>query len=313
MNIYKFLKHPRESFIRYKGREKKIKNKSNKNADLEFFIIRKNWTDGFFANFMFVLDNLIISSERGLIPIVDMQNYKTLYSEDKIIFETRNTWEYYFEQVSPFTLDEVYDSKNIILSSMEYPMYKGLYYNNKNNEIPSKEQIQYLNFILNKYINIKPNIMKKFNEEYKKIQKYNRVLGVHVRGTDMYVEGRHHPVPSYKVKDIKYIKRIILENKIEAILLCSDESKIIDIFKSEFGDKCICTSSLRAKEGSHLGIHVDKSLSKTRDNHNYLLGKEVLIDSLLLSKCNFLLCGPSNVAFASMIFNGCKYENIFYW
>ena len=52
-----------------------------------------------------------------------MQNYQTLYNEDHPIHGTTNVWEYFFEQpLDPatgkrYTLEEVYQSKNVILSN----------------------------------------------------------------------------------------------------------------------------------------------------------------------------------------------------
>ena len=42
-----------------------------------------------------------------------MQNFFTIYNENNKVDKTYNAWEYYFEQLSNFTLEEVYKSKNI--------------------------------------------------------------------------------------------------------------------------------------------------------------------------------------------------------
>ena len=309
----RLILHPREMLHKFKGREKKIRNKMGINEDKHFFIIRTNGNDGFFANFTFVLDNLIIASERGLIPVVDMDNFKTLYNENELLFNTHNSWEYYFKKVSPYTLEDVYKSRNIILSSTTYPEYKAIYYNREKNILPSKDQIKFLHDIIKKQIVLQPHITKKFKKQLEKFNAYNKILGVHVRGTDMYTEGRHHPRPNEKIKDLDYIKEMMDAHDIDGIMLCADEEKTIDLFKREFGDKVIVTDAMRAKEGDLTGIHRDTTRESEREKHRYLLGEEVLLDMLLLSECDYLLCGPSNVAFAAMTFNGGKYNEVFYW
>ena len=45
-----------------------------------------------------------------------MENFPTRYNEKNKIDNTYNSWEYYFEKVSKFSLSEVYSSKNVILT-----------------------------------------------------------------------------------------------------------------------------------------------------------------------------------------------------
>ena len=44
-----------------------------------------------------------------------MSNFKTIYNEKIKLFGTFNSWNYYFENVSKYSLNEVYKSKNVIL------------------------------------------------------------------------------------------------------------------------------------------------------------------------------------------------------
>ena len=57
----------------------------------------------------------------GAIPIVDMYNFPTIYNEKEKILNTYNSWEYFFEQLSNYSLEEVYQSKNVIIT--EYQFY----------------------------------------------------------------------------------------------------------------------------------------------------------------------------------------------
>ena len=208
-NYIDSLKHPRELFLKYKFRERKLRTSSKMNSDKTFFVIRNKGEDGFFANFTFVLDNLIIATEKGYIPYVDMEYYKTLYNESEEVIGTFNAWEYYFEPVSNYSLKDIYMSKNVILSNMLYPHYKALYYNCDNNVIPTKEKIVELFEYVQEYIKVKKHIMEKVYEYEEDFLAFDKIIGIHVRGTDMYSEGGHHPKPNGKIKDINYIKNIM--------------------------------------------------------------------------------------------------------
>ena len=50
-------------------------------------------------------------------------------------------------------------------------------------------------------------------------------------------------------------------------------------------------------------INYENNIVNTRKYHNYLNGKEVLIDILLLSKCDYFLRSHSSVSDIAIIFN----------
>ena len=68
-----------------------IKNKFNelnlqyesygkKNPNKFFYIIRRTPGAGFFSNLNFVVHNLFICDQLKMIPVIDMENYPTLYN-----------------------------------------------------------------------------------------------------------------------------------------------------------------------------------------------------------------------------------------
>ena len=81
------------------------KSFGNKNPDKTFFVIRLYPpAAGFLADYNYVLGYMKYAYDNGWIPVVDMQNYQTLYNEDHPIHGTTNVWEYFFEQpIDPAT------------------------------------------------------------------------------------------------------------------------------------------------------------------------------------------------------------------
>ena len=89
----------------------------------------------------------------------------------KSIKNNENAWEYYFKNLSNYTLSEIYNSKRVILQSNEFEQdfEKDLI----SEEIKDKFR---KNIIINdKYLKIVENIKEKFLGK--------KILGVHFRGT----------------------------------------------------------------------------------------------------------------------------------
>ena len=87
-HIYKALKYP------------EIKKCFGElNPDKTFFVIRlAPPATGFLANYNYVLGYMKYAFDKGWIPVVDMENYASLYQEEGPVNGTRNVWEYFFEQ-----------------------------------------------------------------------------------------------------------------------------------------------------------------------------------------------------------------------
>ena len=310
--IAHIIRHPHKAMCEIRAKEKRIIRKSGIDADNTYYVIRCDLPEcGFFAIFMYVLDHLAICNDNGYIPIIDIEKYNTLYKESCAVNGTTDPWLYYFKAPSSAKMGINY--KNEIISAIKFPHYKAIYYyqNAEKNVLPSSDNISYLYKLVEKYIRFNDIVQSELDKACK-IMCGQRVLGIHVRGTDMYTEGKQHPIPTGKTKDFTIIDEILKKHGLKTILLCTDADETVKLFKEHYGDDLITMDAIRQKDNSLMGLHKDKSLSE-RENHRYLLGLEVIKDMYLLSKCNVLLCGPSNVAFAAMIYNNNKYESIYYY
>ena len=123
----------------------------NKNPDKIFYIIRRSPGAGFFSNLTYVLGHLEIAKKHKFTPVIDMENYPTIYNEKKLINKTYNSWEYYFKKVSKYKLDEVYKSKNVITTSNFFKPHMST-------DMSLKKEFHGL---IKEYIHIRPEITKK--------------------------------------------------------------------------------------------------------------------------------------------------------
>jgi len=270
-----------------------FKSFGDKNPDKIFYII---WIDhmgsGFFSNISNVLCNLNIADLAGMIPVVDFQNFKTLYNENVVVHNTKNAWEYYFKPVSPFHLDEVYESKNVFFCSGEYPASVGY----------SITQINGLyEEIYRKYVFFQDHVeelLKKYSQEFN-----GRVLGIHFRGQEMKL-ATGHSFPPTERQMIKYTDEIIEKYNIERIFIVTEEQSYLDLFIKRYGRKVFYTDSYRTYE-------VNAYTLNPREYHRYLLGLDVIIDACLLSRCIGILCGDSNVSEFARFINNKKFEFVY--
>ena len=262
-----------------------------KNPDKIFYVI---WIDnmgsGFFSNVSNVLCHLKIADFAGMIPVIDFQNFKTLYNEN--ISNNENSWEYYFKSVSPFHLDEVYASKNVFFCSGKYPASFGC----------SITQINGLyEGIYKKYIFFQDHVEELVNEYSKDFN--GKILGIHFRGQEQKI-AVGHSFPPTEQQMIKYTDQIIEKYNIDKIFFVSEEQGYLDLFIKRYGDKILYTNSFRTYEVNAYNL-------SPREKHRYLLGLNVLVDACLLSMCTGLLCGDSNVSEFSRFINNKKFEFVY--
>ena len=105
-------------------------------------MIRRSPGAGMFSNVNYVVNHLKICDQYNFTPIVDMENFTTIYNEREKINNTYNAWEYYFEKLNKYSLKEVYKSQNVILTSQ-------FYQNNMETDIYKKDFFKYLKKIKN--------------------------------------------------------------------------------------------------------------------------------------------------------------------
>jgi hypothetical protein len=256
-----------------------------KNKKKKFYIINRSPGAGFFSNVNFVLNQLLICKKSKYTPIIDMENYKTIYNENKKIFNTYNAWEYYFNKLNKYKLIDVYKSKNVIINPI-------------NEKIKFEMSDKILNHFKNKIIpHIKfQSLADRFIK--KKFNKNDKILGIHLRGTSYKTAVGHAFPPTPKIMS-EFIDKLMNEYKYNKIFLVTEEAKYLDFFKNKYKNKCYYLNSFRSKSNDAFKIY-------PRKLHRYKLGAETLVESLVLSKCNGLAYVKSNLIAAAIFFSKIK-------
>lgn len=251
----------------------------NLNLDKTFYIIRRSPGAGIFSNLIYVLNHLKIAYENNYVPFIDMENYPTIYNEKMKLNKTINAWEYFFKNLSNHNLDEIYKSKNVIITENNF-------YNFFQKWMSEDDKI--IEILKNK-VKLNDNIFFLFNFLKNKFFNKKRILGVHFRGTS-YKTSPGHPLPATKKQMFNLVNQILKKEKIDQIFLSTEEKNYLDFFIEKFPGKIIfLPSAYRSNKN-------DAFVKYPRKKHRYKLGREILLESLLLSCSNYFIYTRSNVS-----------------
>ena len=232
-----FFKKENKIFDKVKAApEYKACSFGNKNKHKLFYVIKRYGGGGLFSNFLFILNHLIQADKLNAVPIIDMENFSNLYTEKQKVNGTYNSWLYYFDPVSSYTLNEVYKSKRVIFSSDK--LFFGQSVSYKQNEKELKK-------VYKKYIKIKKTFKIEANKFIKKNFSKKNVLAVHWRGSDHKVIPGH-PFPPTTKQILRITDKLILDKKFNKIFLVTEEKQYLEIFKERYGSKLCYFNSFRS-------------------------------------------------------------------
>ena len=239
---------------------------------------------GMAGNIMIIANELLLLNNDDNVW-VDMCDYETICGVD-----TENSlWELFFNQIDKPTIATKIDLKN----RPSNINYYGKYTPESPIMIKSKERF-FKHFSINEVI--KTDIDNFYNNNIKgKV-----TLGCQIRLGDMI---NNHMTASLD----KYLNRIItiLNNnkEIEQVFISTDDEKSIKYLDGKLGVPIVYQKNIyRTSSNDPYERLYDK-----RDDHNYKLCKEVIIDTFILTKCDyFLRADISSVSIITTMFS----ENI---
>lgn len=157
---------------------------------------------------------------------------------------------------------------------------------------------KYMNFLIKKYLKIKPHLLFKIVRHSKEFED-KKVLGVHIRQTDLYTSHLDNKLDKPLSIDT-YINEI--EKNIsdyDMLYLMSDNISSINKIKEHFnGFEIYNVSDVTINENE-----IDLPMFRKDNNDKYKLGRDVLIETELLSKCDKIIITNSNISSYTLINN----------
>ena len=190
-----------------------------------------------------------------------------------------NFWNYYFKQSLRRT--EINKAQHSTLD---------LYYETYPLRIWHKKFIQEIGIIARKHIVLREDI-KAIIDPKLQIFKQQKILGVHIRGTDHHTE--IEPVAISRVIKVIDKKR----RKYDKIFLATDDENILHTLLNKFGDNTLIYHPA-TRSSSKEAVHI-----KTPAHNRYQLGLEALTDCYCLAHCAAAVLVHSNLSYTALVLN----------
>lgn len=255
-------------------------------------------TYGFFSSFFSVLDNLAWCERNNVTPTVYWGKNSLYYQSGGYNGSENNVWEYYFEPISSVTYEPGMVDENIVVwdgyrapdESRLIPQTHKKYYSIH----LDKEFRKKVHGFIQKYINIKPEIIHKIDSFYDAYMAGNKTIGIHIRGTDKNLELNHETPLEIICKEANKIA--VQYGSGYQFFIATDEQRLLDEAKRLLKGPVVFVNAYRSVNGKP--IH-----DSEHDYSKAKAGEEVLIEAILLSKCDHLVHTRSRVSSAALFFN----------
>lgn len=298
--LWAYLSSPLSN-MRLNKYSEKYKSFGDLYPELTFYVIRRRppgW--GFFANLLYVVQGLIYAEDHGYIPVVDMENYWIAeLSSLKKINGTHNAWEYFFNQTSEYTLEQVYRSKNVILSNGMSILGRDHWLDLRPPTLFSRlDLLKYTGQILSNYIDINTTT-KEYLQNTKRDLSWNSedTLGVFLRGTSYIHYTPHEGVNPSLDFFVRKIKTIMSETHLNKIYIMTENFQIYGQLCRELSSYSIVPSIRYPK---NLNVGKWKAQEKLTYDNGILMGyektRDYVIEAYLLSECKNFIGTVSNAS-----------------
>jgi len=215
-----------------------------------------------------------------------------------------NLWDKFFAQ--PFAeytdvIEKKIKKKNFIIEYAQIKKNSALNYVGNNYQILMDPKIiEPLRAKFKKYIIFNDFLKKKFlifKSRYLK----KRTISVHLRGTDRFRVGAHFENQRNNFDFLSTIKPSIIKNinkfNIEKIFLATDDEQYLKKMKQEFKKKIIKLNSTIYSQAD--GVHFAGIWEC--ETHKNKLATEAILDSIIMSNCNYSLLSQSNISIMTLL------------
>ncbi len=240
---------------------------------------------GFFSIIWQIIDEISIRNDRDIEVILN----NTVYNDSK----EDNLWDYYFEPVSNK------NKEKLSLSFNFRPYTNALFPFRKSN-------LLLFNKIIQDRIQIKKEILDESDSFFKNNFKNKKVVGVNIRhraGLNALGDVAHL---FKEASEADYFRKIddLLLSGYEHVFLATDGEENFQRYKNKYGEKLLSYSKIRSSNNRRIFFyHSEKHGKIPADFTPREHGREVLVDCLLLSKCDYLIHCDSNVSTMAAFLN----------
>lgn len=265
-------------------------SETKKNQNIPYVISQNARGRGFFSILSSVICHVHLGISLGFRPIADFTDCGFEYAEKEPCNDTTDPWLYYFNPLSDLSLAEISDFSIVARSTGSFP--KG--YPTSISRHPFLKQTFQDHISINS--SYYAEALSFYNESLGE-----KSLGVHFRAQEFRRTPRHRLPPTNR-QIFNAIDNSLDLYDLKSIFLVSEDSGCIKAVRDRYGKKVVTANHFRTKDPQN-AYHM-----YPRKQHKYLLGKEILLDAILLSMCDGLVCCNSNVGEGARLIRKDHYE-----
>lgn len=259
------------------------------NPDKTFLVIQLSSYAGLGSILISVACAVAYAKEYNYIPVVDMMTYKTQYLTESEVNHV-NAWDKFFEQPAGYKLQDIQNSKNIIICTTR----ENDFYNKANFNFlkPNKKLLEQTNHYI-QHLFTSPD---------------KRVLGVLFRGTD-YSNLKpygHRIQPDINMMITTVKEKLNQWGEFDTIYLCTEVEDAVYRFKEEFPGKIECYPQKRLPASYNQYLATQTFFD---ENDVYTNAADYFIVLSALSKCTSLIAGSCSGTSYAQLVNNHHYEN----
>lgn len=303
-------------FKDFRNRCPRKKSYGKLNRDKNFYVLG---VDSQFCGILSLFLQYMVEMEwaikRGYIPVVDMKNHFAQSCQNQENAYQENAWEYYF--VQPYSLEEVYQSKNVIQCWREGSCPNKISWTYK---VLQPEEIERWSPIVKKYMDFRPEIKmraEKFWREH--IPEGKKVLGVEVRAGFLSGEIRKlslhqgHPRCKSLSERIEEIQALVQKWKYDYIFIISDDREWLEEISANLAVQCIYTNHARTHffERGEAVLDLKEVYQEFEGIDIREKTEDYLVDVYILAKCQGISAMLSSAGHVAQLLNGGSYEQVF--
>jgi hypothetical protein len=264
---------------------------------------------GFCAILTYTLNGIRMAVRDGAIPVVYYGPNSTRFFYEPLRGD--NVWEYFFEPVSSVSWDALrsglasgeihpeqvhsFDRRQIFDWHHSDPDRIATFWARDVPADPAAWMAAKRELgrkFVREFIRVKPHVTQKVDGFWSEHMGPDPVLGVHIRGTD-FAYAEPTPPSSYFEAIDRYVEARHTDSF--QLFLATDQSQFVDLFRDRYGKRIVATDSLRSSS--------QRPPFKFARESPYRRGEDVLIDLLLLSRCEFVFKGAAAVGECALWLN----------
>lgn len=309
---------------KYRDYVRQKKHFGKKNPDKTFYLIRIESTRfGLFAIVSYVLDHIQYAQSKGYIPVVDLKNYVVTCIQNKNDEHKKNAWEDFYK-AGEYSLEEVYESKNVILcNTLIEPKCRYLL---SGYGLPKREDITYIQPYIERYLQLNEELKQRLDAECSRLlEGRGKVLGIALRREFSLLHDCNTSNASYHPNQVALETLVKVTNEYKklwscnSVFICTDDRETLEFLKKEIGEEGIALDRTMHHycEGEESLLDIPRrffceyELSENDEPMNEGdAAKEYLIETYLLSKCDCLLGGMAGNVRMALLLNNNKYEHV---